>query len=138
MTNGLVLNSETCDNIIKMMNSPDKENWTVVQELLNHIEIEPNLPYILILYKEAKGEIRKILFSDEMATRLINTCTTFSFFNKQQITYQQIYDEIKTKKVSEESLEYFLNIFALSLGKSLINWGYSFMEDFDIKLIPKK
>lgn len=137
MTNDLVLNSETCSNIINMMNSPDKENWTVVEELLNHIDVETNLPYVLMIYKEARTELRRAIFSDKTITKLVQLCSTFNFDGSQQVTYQKIYDEIKNKNVSQESMDYFLQRFAESLKEAMTNWGYSFMKDFSLKLIPK-
>lgn len=137
MTNELVLNSETCDNIIKMLNSSDKENWTVVEQLLAHIDIETNLPYILLLYKESRSEVRKAIFSTNIISNIRLVCKSFSENANQQITYQDIYTEIKSKNVSEESLNFFLEKFSTSLKFAMTNWGYSFMEDFELKLIPK-
>lgn len=134
MTNDLVLNTETCNNLLNMIYSPDKENWTVVEQLLNHIDIESNLPYILMLYKESTAELRKEIFTDNVIKRLEAVCNFCTFQNRTQITYQAIYDEIKSKQVSKESMEFFIDKFSISLRNAMMNWGYSFLSDFEMKL----
>jgi len=46
--------------------------------------------------------------------------------------------ELNLENIKPEAMEYFLERFASSLGSVMVSWGFAFMEDFDLKLIPKK
>jgi hypothetical protein len=60
--NNLILNAETCDNILQMLKSNDKSNLTVVEETIRNIDVGANLPYLLIMFKESSVENRKSVF----------------------------------------------------------------------------
>jgi hypothetical protein len=137
MTNQLELTSEICDNMLKMMQSSDKDNLTVAAETIRHIDVTENLPYLLILFKESSAEIRTAVFTETMMEdKLKLICKHIDF--DAPVTYNAIYNEIKHHNVLQEALEYFLNKFSISIKRNMMEWGFSFLSDFNLKLIPIK
>lgn len=136
MTNELELTPEICDNILKMMQSSDKDNLTLVVETIKHIDVIENLPYLLIMLKESNAEIRNTVFLNTIQDKLKAICKRIDFDNP--ITYNIIYNEIKAHNVSSEALNYFLKKFSVSIKRNMIEWGFSFLADFNLKLTPIK
>ena len=136
MTNQLTLTPEVCDNILKMIQSSDKDNLTIAVETIRHIDVHENLPYLLIMYKESSSEMRTAVFMETIFEKVKNNCHTIDFNNP--ITYNMIYQELKAHTVSKDALEYFLEKFAGSIKGHMQNWGFSFLSDFNLKLIPIK
>jgi len=137
MTNTFLFDNESCENIFNMLNSSDLSNETVVEEILNHIDVEKNLIYLLIIYKECTYEQRKRIFDYSV----IKQITRFIDFKApdENISNDAIYKAIRhNKNVSPESLDFFIERLSKSLRKNLIQWGFSFLEDFEIKLIKKE
>ena len=135
MTNELDLTDEICDNLLSMISSVDKSNSVVVEETIKNIDVERNLPYLLILYKECTVEARNAVFIDPIVEK-INQVTNGEFDNN--VTYSTMYGIIKQHSVSKSAMDYFTKKFAESLSKTLVHWGYSFIEDFDLILKQKK
>ena len=61
MTNELELTPEYCDNILRMMQSSDKDNLTVAAEIIRNVDVISNLPYLLIMFKESTSEVRGLV-----------------------------------------------------------------------------
>jgi hypothetical protein len=138
--NNLILNAETCDNILQMLKSNDKSNLTVVEETIRNIDVGANLPYLLIMFKESSVENRKTVFLNIIKEQLNAKCIHLKLSdNPKDLTYNRLYTEVKAhENIKPEAMEYFLERFASSLGSVMVSWGFAFMEDFDLKLIPKK
>lgn len=138
MTNQLTLTPEVCDNILKMIQSSDKDNLTVAVETLRYIDVHENLPYLLIMYKESSKELRSALFMETIFDKMKNNCHHIPFDDSSIVTYNMIYTELKAHTVPKEALEYFLEKFAASIKKNMVEWGFSFLNDFNLKLISIK
>jgi hypothetical protein len=136
MTNELKLTPEICDNILKMMQSSDKDNLTVAAETIRHIDVVKNLPYLLIMYKEANTECRQTAFMETVLNQLVLICKHVDF--ETVVTYNALYNEIVYHNVSDEAMEYFLDKFSVSIKRNMMEWGFSFLSDFNLKLIPIK
>jgi len=136
-SNDLKLNRDTCKEIIKMVSSTDVSNFTVAEEIIRNIDVEKNLPYLLMMYKEATPSVRTSLFLNTIKDKLNNCCKTMEISESSSITYNMIYEELKAHNVDEEPMEYFLERFAESIALNLEKWGFSFLRDYKIKLIPK-
>jgi len=137
MTNQLELTSEICDNMLKMMQSSDKDNLTVAAETIRHIDVTENLPYLLILFKESSAEIRAAVFTETMMEDKLRLICKHTDFDA-PITYNAIYNEIVYHNVSDEAMEYFLDKFSVSIKRNMMEWGFSFLTNFNLKLIPIK
>lgn len=139
-SNNLELTSEVCDNILQMLKSNDKTNLTVVEETIRNIDVAANLPYLLIMFKESSVENRKTVFLNIIREKLNEHCIDLTLSdNPKDLTYNRLYTEVKAhENIKPEAMQYFLERFASSLGSVMVSWGFTFMEDFDLKLIPKK
>lgn len=136
MTNQLELTPDICDNLLMIMQSNDKDNLIVAAEMIRYIDVESNLPYLLILYKESSSEIRTSVFMETIAEKLQTQCKIIK--KDTVVSYNSLYQELKAHKVSPIAMEYFLEKFSKTISDSMVNWGFSFLSDFKIKLIPIK
>jgi hypothetical protein len=123
-----------------MLKSNDKTNLTVVEETIRNINVLENLPYLLIMFKESSIENRKTVFLEIIKDKLNMYCNTIKIGdNPKELTYNKLYYEIKThKSINDEAMAYFLERLSSSLESTLTIWGFSFMEDINLKLIPKE
>lgn len=139
MEETLKLTPETCDNILKIMASNDQSNLVVATETIRNINVVENLPYLLIMYKQSSVNNRKTVFLDTIKDKIQSTCKTITFTdNVKDLTYNKLYYELKAhKEVSPEAMNYFIDKFSDSLSEVMISWGFSFMEDFKLKLTPR-
>jgi hypothetical protein len=137
MTNELELTPELCDNLLMIMHSSDKDNLIVAAEMIRYIDVEANLPYLLILYKESTTEIRATVFMETIAEKL-KYCFKTIGSDSSTMSYNEIYQELKAHKVSPTAMDYFLDKFSKTISDSMVNWGFSFLSDFKLKLIPIK
>lgn len=140
MEETLKLTPETCENILKIMSSNDQSNLTIAVETIRNINVVENLPYLLIMYKHSTAANRKTVFLDTILEKLQTTCKTLHFKdNAQSLTYNNLYNELKTHtNVHPQAMDYFIDKFSESLSDVMISWGFSFMEDFKLKLTPRK
>ncbi len=137
MTNELELTPEVCDSLLMIMHSSDKDNLILAAEMIRYIDVEANLPYLLILYKESTTEIRATVFMETIAEKLKSCCKTIGS-DSSTMSYNEIYQELKAHKVSPTAMDYFLDKFSKTISDSMVNWGFSFLSDFKLKLIPIK
>ena len=140
MEETLKLTPETCDNILKIMTSNDQSNLVIATETIRNINVVENLPYLLIMYKQSSVTNRQTVFLDTIKDKIQGTCKTLTFTDKvKDLTYNKLYYELKAHKdIDPEAMDYFLDKFSDSLSEVMISWGFSFMEDFKLKLTPRK
>jgi hypothetical protein len=134
MINQLELTPDVCDNMLQMMRSSDKDNLTIAAETIRHIDVVENLPYLLVMYKESTTEVRSTVFMETIENKLKLTCRHVNF--DEPVTYNSIFNEIMYHNVSTTAMEYFLNKFSVNIKRQMMEWGFSFLSQFDIKLIP--
>ena len=134
MTNQLELTPDVCDNMLQMMRSSDKDNLTIAAETIRHIDVVENLPYLLVMYKESTTEVRSTVFMETIQDKLKAVCKHVNFDDP--ITYNAIFSEIIYHNVSTTAMEYFLDKFAVNIKRQMREWGFSFLSQFNIKLIP--
>ena len=58
MTSNLKITEAEYINMLNMVNSSDKSNLNVVQSILENMDIDTNIVYILMLYKEINNDQR--------------------------------------------------------------------------------
>lgn len=134
MTNKLELNAETCNNLIDMSKSIDSSNKIVVSEIINHCDIEENLPYLLIMYKFLNVADRDIVFTEDTINKINLVINNQLNIN---ISFNTMYEIIKERKCSPESITFFMNKFCSSLDDQLINWGFSFLKDYKLNFVKR-
>lgn len=127
------LDEVTYKNLLTMAKSVDKENHVVVKNLIDSADIEANLPYVLMLYKEAGY---KNIDLEQDTIEKIKSFTGITYGNT--LTWNQIYEILHTaKNVDPIAMVFFINRFADELGKQLSVAGFTFMEKYQLALIPK-
>ena len=127
------LDEVTYKNLLSMATSFDKENHVVVKNLIDSADVEANLPYILMLYKEAGY---RNLALDETTVEKIKGLTGIAYGNA--LTWNQMYEFLHdNKNVDPVAMAFFINRFSDELGKQLEVAGFSFMEKYQLTLIPK-
>ena len=127
------LDESTYKNLLAMAKSVDKENHVVVKNLIDSSDIQANLPYILMLCKESN---RKDLDLDAVTVNKLKELTGLSYGSV--FTWNQMYDVLhKNVNVDPIAMGFFINRFAEELGKQLEVAGFTFMEKYQLTLIPK-
>lgn len=127
------LDEVTYKNLLSMATSLDKENMVVVKNLIDSADVEANLPYILMLYKEAGY---RNLALDETTIAKIKELTGIAYGNA--LTWNQMYHILHdNKNVDPIAMGFFINRFSDELGKQLEAAGFTFMEKYQLTLIPK-
>ena len=127
------LDEVTYKNLLSMATSSDKENHVVVKNLIDSADIEANLPYVLMLYKEAGY---KNIDLNQDTIEKIKGFTGITYGNT--LTWNQIYDILhKNVNIDPIAMGFFINRFSDELGKQLEVAGFTFMEKYQLALIPK-
>lgn len=127
------LDESTYKNLLAMATSVDKENHIVVKNIIDSADIEANLPYVLMLYKEAGY---KNIDLEQDTIEKIKSFTGITYGNT--LTWNSIYEILHTaKNVDPVAMAFFINRFADELGKQLSVAGFTFMEKYRLTLIPK-
>lgn len=127
------LDESTYKNLLAMATSVDKENHVVVKNIIDSADIEANLPYVLMLYKEAGY---KNIDLEQDTIEKIKSFTGITYGNT--LTWNSIYEILHTaKNVDPVAMGFFINRFAEELGKQLSVAGFTFMEKYQLTLIPK-
>ena len=127
------LDETTYKNLLSMAKSVDRENHVVVKNLIDSSDIEANLPYVLMLYKEAGY---KNINLEQDTIEKIKSFTGITYGNA--LTWNHIYEILhKNVNVDPIAMGFFINRFAEELGKQLETAGFSFMEKYQLTLIAK-
>jgi hypothetical protein len=127
------LDETTYKNLLSMATSVDKENHVVVKNLIESSDLQANLPYILMLCKEA-GHKNLNLDSDTVVK--LKELTGLDY--NSVLTWNSMYEVIhKNVNVDPIAMAFFINRFADELGKQLETAGFTFMEKYQLTLIPK-
>ena len=127
------LDESTYKNLLAMAKSVDKENHVVVKNLIDSSDIQANLPYILMLCKEA-GHKNLDLDSDTVAK--LKEITGLDY--NSVLTWNSMYDVLhKNVNVDPIAMGFFINRFSEELGRQLETAGFTFMEKYQLTLIPK-
>jgi len=127
------LDETTYKNLLTMAKSVDAENLIVVKNLIDSSDIEANLPYILMLYKEAG---HRNLDLDVNTIAKITELTNINYGNT--LTWNQMYHVLhNNKNVDPVAMGFFINRFADELGKQLQVAGFEFMDQYQLTLIPR-
>lgn len=127
------LDESTYKNLLAMAKSVDKENQVVVKNLIESSDIQANLPYILMLCKEAG---QKNLDLDSNTAVKLKELTGLDY--NSVLTWNNMYDILhKNVNMDPVAMGFFINRFAEELGKQLETAGFTFMEQYQLTLIPK-
>ena len=148
----IILSDSTYERVLGMITSPDKENVYVGVSIIEAVDLEENLPYILLLAKDCSRSnchhdpfkfdviapddqdvLRPTSFSPSIMKH-VNDCAN----EKGHLNFNNMYNVIKKNaKTSPAAMQFFLDKFSASLQDHLLTWGFDFVKEMDLKLIPK-
>ena len=118
------------DNLIKMGASPDQENHLLALSLIETVNFEDHMVYILLLKK--LGKISDAFWIDnckEIYDKMQDVIDLTS-----TLTFKKIFEVLATKKVNPEQMQFFLDYFADYLKSQCTALGYTFVKDLEIKI----
>jgi len=130
-TENIVLNAQTHDSILEMMNSVDTENKVVALNCVENVDFNKNLTYILILKKQGNAN------SSEWSEHAPNTSTMLKGLGiniDSSLTWKQLLEILVKRKVSVDDIQFYLDRFGKHLYGSIKGLGYEFIDSLDIKL----
>lgn len=130
----VVLTKSSVIGIQQLLSSTDKDNETVVLSILeecNHVE---SLPWLLMIYREMTIELQKELSGK--APTLTNFLSNHIEVGK-TLSISDTYDKLKKIPGTEAVTEYMIECFAKKMTDQLLNWGFQFMQEYDL-IIKRK
>ena len=123
-------------DLIRMIDSPDKENAIVALECLSNVDFESNLVLVLCLFKNSKvpesfwidnanslyNKIKDLDIGQGLSTR----CSS--------ITNRNILEKAKSLGVGQEQIALFIEVINYELTNSLKEYGYDFIKSITVEI----
>jgi hypothetical protein len=131
------ITKEKYESILAMVQSKDRENWTVAFEILDQVKLnKKNVIPVLLLLKNGlvPDHYLEEAYADfyKRIKRLLNKS------NVSSPTFKEMFDVACKKKVPEESMQLYVECFTGEFISKLHLLGYDFIEGMDIKFKLKK
>lgn len=140
VTERSVISAENYDELKTMIQSNDDASKNLALTIMEQSDYDKSEIYILCLLKESQ----EILFKrdksfkevfpdlyDRVSNRLLEEATEIS-----TLSFRKVY-EIAVKRNNQEELRFLLNIFSNEVKSILIDYGFNFLDYFDVQLVPK-
>ena len=127
------------DNLIAMGKSPDIENQILALQLIETVNFDEHLIYIMLLYKLGKIEPETWYIHGSKTYKQLKRKWSYAGLTMASvITYKRIFAMLGTvKKNKEEQIQFFLRYFGSYLEKQCKALGYDFIETLEIKINSK-
>lgn len=127
----LVLTTETYDNVLRMMNSPDYENRTVALTCLDHVDFNTNLVHILNLKKEGNATAEEWRSQAPLTSKML---TSIGINLDTILTFKQIQETLIKRNAPIDHIQLYLNQFAKHIHGSIKGLGYDFIDSLEITI----
>lgn len=136
-----VVSADNYHELKNMILSNDEASKTLALAILEQSDYEASEIYILCLMKETQkslfnsGKTFKDDFPDlynRVADRLLEEATEIS-----TLSFRKVY-EIGVKRNKQDEIAFLVNIFSEEVKNLLKDYGFSFLDYFDLKLTPKE
>jgi len=127
----LKLTTDTYDNVMNMLQSPDKENVVLGLICIEEADIESDLVYLLLIKK--LSNVSNTLWA-EHAPKKIAFLKNLNIAVDTVITYKQILSILCERKVSNNNLQFFFTKFANYLKQTMLADYDDCIESIDITL----
>lgn len=135
VTDKTVVDISNYESFWALLNSADKENAVVALTILNNANFRESLPYILLLFKSQDEASRATWLNN--APDLKKKLEGVGINSNSNLSYKAIVDLVKDK-CPMEGVQFTIDKFSLVLKKYLVEWGFDFVKDMDLKLTLKK
>jgi hypothetical protein len=123
-------------NLLSMARSSDGDNINVAHSILENLDVDVNIVYILMLYKEATAHQREKLFTDEIAAA-VNKYAVIKDQNFKNVDWATIIQIAQTKKDDPLQEGFAISRFANEIETQLKDAGFVFMNNYKITLTKK-
>ena len=123
-------------NLLTMARSTDTDNINVAHSILENLDVDTNIVYILMLYKESNAYQREKLFTDEIAAA-VNKYTVIKDHNFKNVDWATIIEIAKKQKEDPLQEGFAVSRFANEIETQLKDAGFVFMDDYRITLTKK-
>jgi hypothetical protein len=121
-------------NLLSMARSSDGDNINVAHSILENLDVDVNIVYILMLYKEATAHQREKLFTDEIVTA-VNKYAVIKDQNFKNVDWATIIEIAKKSDPLQEG--FVISRFANEIETQLKDAGFVFMDNYKITLTKK-
>ena len=121
-------------NLLSMARSSDTDNINVAHSILENLDVDVNIVYILMLYKEATAHQREKLFTDEIAAA-VNKYAVIKDQNFKNVDWATIIEIAKKSDPLQEG--FVISRFANEIETQLKDAGFVFMDNYKITLTKK-
>jgi len=121
-------------NLLSMARSSDGDNINVAHSILENLDVDVNIVYILMLYKEATSHQREKLFTDEIVTA-VNKYAVIKDQNFKNVDWATIIEIAKKSDPLQEG--FVISRFANEIETQLKDAGFVFMNNYKITLTKK-
>ena len=121
-------------NLLSMTRSSDTDNINVAHSILENLDVDVNIVYILMLYKEATAYQREKLFTDEIAAA-VNKYAVIKDQNFKNVDWATIIEIAKKSDPLQEG--FVISRFANEIETQLKDAGFVFMDNYKITLTKK-
>lgn len=127
----LILNKKTFDQIILMLNSPDKENVVLGLTCIEELDTYQGLVYLLLMKKLANVTNNTWV---EHAPKKTTLLKSMGVSVEDVLTYKKILDLLAERKASTKDIEFYLSKFGEYLKSTLIELGYDTIDAVEINI----
>jgi len=134
MKNRIIVNDSNYDQIYNLLNSKDAPSINVGLSILEECDINKSIVYILYLLKQMESSNLGHIRQDDYP-KLVKHFI-FNFEGDFKLSYKQIYNIAKEKSLKEKT--FITNKFGNELRVFLTEYGFDFLNEFDIILKLKK
>lgn len=133
-TEKLVLDADSFDSILAMLQSNDKENEEVAFSVINNCDKEKSLVYLLYLHRLSN---EKAIEWEKRAPLAFEYLKTTGYTPDRETSYKDILDIIKASDIDEKSSEFSYSYFGKYLLDTIQKLGYDFVENIEVKIKVK-
>lgn len=123
-------------NLLSMTRSSDADNINVAHSILENLDVDTNIVYILMLYKECNAQQREKLFTDEISAA-VNKHAVIKDHSFKNVDWATIIEIAKKKKEDPLQEGFAISRFANEIETQLKDAGFVFMDDYKITLTKK-
>lgn len=125
----LKITEEYYNSILKMIDSPNKEDLVLSFQLIENMNYEDNFIYILFLYRACSENQRKLW--SEISPKSGKYCEDLKA--KHTLNVIGLHKTL-IGKVTKEQEEFVNKEFGKTLQSTMYNYGYHFIEEINLKI----
>jgi len=131
---------EKYQNIINMLQSPDKENQNVGLAIIDELKFNDNITKILLMLKHSTAGHKAWEEHAPKVWEKLNILQADGVIGdiERHLTYKQVLSSITMLKVKPEEFEFYMQDFSNYLLHQIKSMGYDFIESMDIQLKYKE